>query len=248
MSLRGSSKRTRALVAANCADSRKSAGPRTPLGQRHSSWNTVQHVTISVRLRWGQGPGHSRPSVPEDDAKPDPLWMHTMVSVHTTRPSRLPRVLEIERTKPECHRSQSSSKNMSVPGGPETVSVTADREETPIAVLGRTRASEQSRNVIEKKVLAKICRKFDGHPIEICATSVMSEVSGGSSARSERRLRLENNLTRSKRCERSRNVKESKALIKTCRKLWVGQAPSSGYRRIGANKPAVRAIPTQNVD
>jgi hypothetical protein len=43
MSLRKSPKRTRALLAANRGNSRKSTGPRTPLGKWHSAWNAVRH-------------------------------------------------------------------------------------------------------------------------------------------------------------------------------------------------------------
>lgn len=43
MPLGKSPKRTRALLAANRANSRKSTGPRTPLGKWHSAWNAVRH-------------------------------------------------------------------------------------------------------------------------------------------------------------------------------------------------------------
>ena len=218
MSLRKSPKRTRALLAANRRNSRKSTGPRTRAGRWHSSWNAVRHgrrarascrlipvathdlkafmdfyfklhdaiipadslagdqavlnkvleawkvkrvldrwidrqtkedwlvlaagavpppsfwrlklrrpglsspgwtVTISVWLRWGRGPGWSRPSSSEGDTKPDRPRMHTMVSVHSTgpatRPGRRAESLGTERTKPECYTVQTSSGNMSLP-------------------------------------------------------------------------------------------------------------------------------------
>ena len=43
MPLRKSPRRTRALVAANRRNSRKSTGPRTAAGKRHSAWNAVRH-------------------------------------------------------------------------------------------------------------------------------------------------------------------------------------------------------------
>jgi len=43
MSLRKSPRRTRAFLAANRANSRRSTGPRTTAGRRHSSWNAVRH-------------------------------------------------------------------------------------------------------------------------------------------------------------------------------------------------------------
>jgi hypothetical protein len=43
MSLRKSPRRTRALRAANRRNSRKSTGPRTAAGKRHSAWNAVRH-------------------------------------------------------------------------------------------------------------------------------------------------------------------------------------------------------------
>jgi hypothetical protein len=251
MPLRKSPRRTRALLAANRRNSRKSTGPRTAAGKRHSAWNAVRHgrrarpscrciplatrelkkfmdfycklsdaimpaenlvgeqavlakaleawkvkrildrwietrteedwlvltaraaplpsfwrlkirrpglsvsdwtVTISVWLRWGRGPGQSevksggqgggqiggrsRRSATEVNERPDRPRMHTMVSVHSTGPSRdvarasspsssrpgwpcheqgLSTEPELERTKPESLSSQSGSENMSVP-------------------------------------------------------------------------------------------------------------------------------------
>jgi len=43
MSLRKSPRLTRALLAANRRNSRKSTGPRTAAGKRHSAWNAVRH-------------------------------------------------------------------------------------------------------------------------------------------------------------------------------------------------------------
>ena len=43
MPLRKSPRRTRALLAANRRNSRKSTGPRTLIGKRHSAWNAVRH-------------------------------------------------------------------------------------------------------------------------------------------------------------------------------------------------------------
>jgi hypothetical protein len=43
MSLRKSPRRTRALLVANRRNSRKSTGPRTAAGKRHSAWNAVRH-------------------------------------------------------------------------------------------------------------------------------------------------------------------------------------------------------------
>jgi len=43
MSLRKSPRRTRALLAANRRNSRKSTGPRTELGKWHSAGNAVRH-------------------------------------------------------------------------------------------------------------------------------------------------------------------------------------------------------------
>jgi hypothetical protein len=220
MSLRKSPRRTRALLAANRRNARKSTGPRTATGKRHSAWNAMRHgrlahpscrcipvarrelntfmdfycklhdaiipaespvgeqavlakaleawkvkrildrwietrteedwlvlaagavrppsfwrlrlrrpglsvpdwtVTISVWLRWGRGPGLSRPAT-EENERPDRPRMHTMVSVHSTGPSRSPEAreeapseAECERTKPECYSSQSGSENMSDP-------------------------------------------------------------------------------------------------------------------------------------
>jgi hypothetical protein len=76
-------------------------------------------VTISVWLRWGRGPGRSRPSAPEDDGKPDRTRTHTMVSVHSTGPSWSTEALETERTKPESYSSQSGCENMSAPSDRE---------------------------------------------------------------------------------------------------------------------------------
>jgi hypothetical protein len=233
MSLRKSPKRTRALLAANRRNSRKSTGPRTTAGKRNSAWNAVRHgrrahpsyrcipaarrelktfmdfycnlsdaiipaetpvgeqavlakaleawkvkrvldrwietrteedwlilaagavrppsfwrlklrrpglsvpdwtVTISVWLRWGRGPGQSGAhtgaeggrgswrSATEDNEGPDRPRMHTMVSVHSTGPSRPteaperpPSEPERERTKPESHSSQKGFENMSLP-------------------------------------------------------------------------------------------------------------------------------------
>src|SRR5215472_5097629 len=43
MPLRKSPRRTRALLAANRANARKSTGPRTLAGKGHSSWNALRH-------------------------------------------------------------------------------------------------------------------------------------------------------------------------------------------------------------
>jgi len=43
MPLRKSTQLTRALLAANRRNSRKSTGPRTAAGKRHSAWNAVRH-------------------------------------------------------------------------------------------------------------------------------------------------------------------------------------------------------------
>lgn len=220
MSLRKPARRTRALLAANRRNSRKSTGPRTELGKWHSAGNSVRHyrrtcpsscipienreikafedfhfalreaimpadnaagteavllnaarvwrvkrsfdrwietrteedwlvlaagavprprswrlklrrpglsapdwtVTASVCLRWGRGPGLSRRPATEDNERPDRPRMHTLVSVHSTGPSRPAETLEgppsepeLERTKPECDTMQSASENMSAP-------------------------------------------------------------------------------------------------------------------------------------
>ena len=73
-------------------------------------------VTISVWLRRGRGPGMSRRSAAQKNDRPDLPRMHTMVSVHSTGPSRPIETPESERTKPQCNTIQSSSGNMSVPG------------------------------------------------------------------------------------------------------------------------------------
>jgi hypothetical protein len=90
-------------------------------------------ITISVWLRWGRGPGRSRASRPEKDARPDRARMHTMVSVHSTGPKWANGTLEMRRTKPECGTNQKSFENMSAPEGGEAVSRTAAKGETRTA-------------------------------------------------------------------------------------------------------------------
>lgn len=224
MSLRKSPRRTRALLAANRTNCRKSTGPRTPIGKRRSSWNAVRHgcrmragaycipfaareaeafqvfyftlrdaiqptagnvagerallltavrawrikglferltrslndedwqalatgtvpppdfwrlrikrpglsvpdwtVTISVWLRWsrgpGQGGGRSRPLASDDGPQRHRPRMHTMLSVHSSGPSRPAEALEAEPRGPECDTMQSASENMPVPGDRES--------------------------------------------------------------------------------------------------------------------------------
>ena len=310
MPLRKSPRRTRALLAANRRNARKSTGPRTPIGKWHCARNAVRHyrrtrpsscipienreiealedfyfnlreaiipaenaagaeavlvnaarawkvkclldrwietrteedwlipaagaapppsfwrlrlrrlgvsvpdwtVTISVWRRWGRGAGLSRRSAVEDDAKPDRPRMHTMVSVHSTGPSRRavaregePRQPKCERTKPECHTIQSSSGNMTLPGDREAAFAAGYALADRLSIGSRYGRSERSRNPIETKPFPKTYRLRGG-----------TKAIARPGRNANRGLRARSPRGASKR---SQNISEKKALAELSRKL-----------------------------
>ena len=112
-------------------------------------------VTISVWLRLRREPGQVRPSGAADDPEPDrpfgahraPLQqrmhtprIHTMVSVHSTGPSRPAEAPESERTKPECDTADGACQYKSVAGELETTFSSVDEPGTqPTGPLARGR-------------------------------------------------------------------------------------------------------------
>ena len=249
MLLRRSPKRTRTLLAANRANSGKSTSPGAPLGHWHSALECCPAPLPDAGVILGQ---RSRTVPALNDRKQrqtGPAPVHTTVSVQTTRPWRSAVWIKMERTNLECDRNQEGSENMSAPCRPEAADARVQECERltarPLLATSKRTKPECNRKEGAYKTMSGIERPPKQGPNGSGHATRLGRIFDA--MRTAFTLRRQPHEVWAVRTDPECRRKE--AGYKTISKSlgWLGAAGRLLPHRC-ANRPAVRAIRTWNVD